>query len=60
MDPDLDAALEEAFAATAAEQSEEFKRRFRKLINNALISNHADGEVRRVLELVQVDEGEDE
>ncbi|MBW8298274.1 MAG: hypothetical protein K0M60_01580 [Hydrogenophaga sp.] len=60
MDADLEAALEEAFAATAANQTEEFKRRFRRLVENALVSNHADSEVRRVLELVQVDEGDDE
>ena len=60
MDPDLDAALEEAFAAAEIPQSEEFKRRFRRLVENAFISNHSESEVRRVLELVEIEEGDDE
>lgn len=59
MDPDIEAALIVALDSMSPEQSEEFRRRFRKLCENALISNHADSEVRRVLELVTIDtEGE--
>ncbi|TBF36993.1 hypothetical protein ELG88_18090 [Rhizobium leguminosarum] len=57
MDPDLIKAMDEAFEAVAPGQSEEFRRRFRKLVENALVSNHGDSEVRRVLELVEIDEG---
>lgn len=52
---DLGAALEEAFAVLIPPQGEEFRRRFKRLCENALVSNHADSEVRRVLELVVVD-----
>lgn len=55
LDGDLAAALDEAFAKLKPKQSEEFRRRFRKLCENALVSNHAESEVRRVLELVDVD-----
>lgn len=59
MDPDVEAALTSALDAMSPEQSAEFRRRFRKLCENALISNHNESEVRRVLELVTVDaEGE--
>lgn len=60
MDQDLQAALEDAYEAMSPKQSEEFRRRFRRLCENALISNNNDSEVRRVLELVVVDLDEDE
>lgn len=60
MDPDLVVALEDAVNAVVPAQTEEFRRRFMKLIENALVSNHADSEVRRVLELVTIAEGDDE
>jgi hypothetical protein len=60
MDPDLVVALEDAFNAVVPAQTEEFRRRFQKLVENALVSNHADSEVRRVLELVTIAEGDDE
>jgi len=59
MDPDIEAALSVALNSMLPGQSEEFQRRFRKLCENALVSNHADSEVRRVLELVTIEtEGE--
>jgi uncharacterized protein (DUF2236 family) len=59
MDPDIEAALTVALDGMSPEQTDEFRRRFRKLCENALISNHADSEVRRVLELVTIEaEGE--
>ncbi|MBH0240006.1 bromodomain-containing protein [Methylobrevis albus] len=59
MDPDIETALTVALDSMSPEPSEEFRRRFRKLCENALISNHAESEVRRVLELVTIDtEGE--
>jgi hypothetical protein len=59
LDTDLAAALEEAFANMPVKQSAEFKRRFQKLCENALISNQVESEVRRVLELTIADDGED-
>lgn len=59
MDPDIEAALTVALDGMSPEQTDEFRRRFRKLCENALISNHAYSEVRRVLELVTIEaEGE--
>lgn len=60
LDPDMRAALEEAFLEMPVTQSAEFQRRFRKLCENALISNQAESEVRRVLELTVVEMEEDE
>jgi CRISPR/Cas system-associated endonuclease Cas3-HD len=54
--PDLDSAVVETLAA-AVDQSEEFKRRLRKLIENATTSNLADNDVREVIELAKVDDG---
>jgi hypothetical protein len=59
LDADLSAALEEAFGNMPVTQSAEFKRRFQKLCENALISNQVESEVRRVLELTIADDGED-
>ncbi|WP_339158937.1 hypothetical protein [Methylobacterium bullatum] len=59
MDQDLQAALKDAYEAMSPAQSDEFRRRFRRLCENALISNNNDSEVRRVLELVVVDLDED-
>lgn len=53
--PDLDSAVVEALAA-AVDQSPEFKRRLRKLIENATASNLGDDDVREVIELVTVDD----
>ncbi len=60
MDPDLIIAMDEAFETVAPGQSEEFRRRFKKLVENALASNHGESEVRRVLELVEIDEREEQ
>jgi hypothetical protein len=54
--PDLDSAVVEALAA-AVDQSAEFKRRLRKLIENATTANLGDDDVREVIELVKVDDG---
>lgn len=54
MDADVEAAITAALNGTSPEQASEFRRRFRKLCENALVSNHNDSEVRRVLELVAV------
>lgn len=51
LDPDLEQALDDAFGGMPTMQTEEFRRRFRRLVENALIPNHNDNEVRRVLEL---------
>lgn len=55
MHPDLDSAVVEALAA-AVDQSNEFKRRLRKLIENATTSNLGDDDVREVIELAKVDD----
>lgn len=55
LDPDLEAALDGAFERLSPPQSEQFQRRFRQLVENALIANHDDADVRRVLELISVD-----
>lgn len=52
--PDLESALSETLAS-ADDQSSEFKRRLRKLIENATVANLADSDVREVIELVSVD-----
>ncbi len=51
LDPDLEQALDDAFDGMPTMQTDEFRRRFRRLVENALIANHNDSEVRRVLEL---------
>ena len=53
--PDLDSAVVEALAS-AADQTDEFKRRLRRLVENAITSNLADDDVREVIELATVDE----
>ncbi|HEX7894941.1 MAG TPA: hypothetical protein VF447_12170 [Terriglobales bacterium] len=52
--PDLDGALAETLAS-AGDQTAEFKRRLRKLVENATISNLADDDVREVIELATVE-----
>lgn len=52
---DLDSAVVEALDA-AIDQSPEFKRRLRKLIENATTSNLRDDDVREVIELATVDD----
>lgn len=59
LDADVHAALDEAFENMPAAQTEEFQRRFKRLCENALISNQADSEVRRVLELIVAEPTED-
>lgn len=51
--PDLDSALEDVLTH-ANGQSTEFKRRLRKLIENATISNLGDDDVREIIELAAV------
>ena len=53
--PDLDTALEETLAS-ADDQTSEFKRRLRRLIENATTGNLSDGDVKDVIELASVDE----
>lgn len=50
---DLDSAVAEALAG-AADQTEEFKRRLRRLVENATTSNLPDADVRDVIELTTV------
>ena len=54
--PDLDSAIASTLAG-APDQTEEFKRRLRRLIENATTSNLADDDVRDVIQLATVDEG---
>lgn len=54
LDPALEEALNDAFARLEPLQTDEFKRRFRRLVENALIANQTDPEIRRVLELVTI------
>ena len=53
LNPDLDSALEDVLTH-ANGQSTEFKRRLRKLIENATISNLGDDDVREIIELAAV------
>lgn len=59
LDADVRAALDEAFENMPIPQSAEFQRRFKRLCENALISDQAEGEVRRVLELIVANTEED-
>ncbi len=59
LDADVQAALDDAFEGMKVEQNDEFRRRFKKLCENALIANQGEGEVRRVLDLIAVDLEED-
>ena len=52
---DLDSAVADVLAS-AADQTEEFKRRLRRLVENATIGNLADADVREVIELATIDE----
>ncbi len=52
--PDLEGALAETLAS-AEHQTAEFKRRLRKLVENATISNLADDDVREVIKLATVE-----
>lgn len=54
--PDLDSALAETLAS-ASDQTAEFKRRLRKLIENTATSNLGDDDVREVIELATVEAG---
>jgi hypothetical protein len=56
---DLDTALTETLAA-ASDQTPEFRRRLRKLIENATLSNLGDDDVREVIELATVDTSSEE
>lgn len=51
--PDLESALAETLAL-ADDQTAEFKRRLRRLIENATVANLADSDVREVIELVSI------
>lgn len=57
--PDLATAIEETLEA-ASDQGVEFKRRLRRLIENAIIGNLADDDVREVIELATVSEAEED
>ncbi len=53
----VDAAITEALdgeLATRVDQTDEFKRRFRTLIELVLTGNYQDADVRRVMELLKV------
>lgn len=53
----MDAAITEALEAELAahsDQTEEFKRRFRTLVELVLTGNYQDADVRRVMELLKV------
>ena len=53
----VDAAITEALDAELAnrpDQSDEFKRRFRTLIELVLTGNYQDADVRRVMELLKI------
>lgn len=53
----IDPAVQKALDATLAEatdQSEDFKRRFRRLITLVLSGNYEDSDVRNVMESIQV------
>jgi hypothetical protein len=52
--PDLDTALTETLASVT-DQTPEFKRRLRRLIENATTENLADSDVQEVIELAFVD-----
>jgi hypothetical protein len=53
--PELEAAITETLAS-AIDQTPEFRRRLRKLIENAAVGNLADDDVRGVIELATVNE----
>lgn len=53
--PDLDTAIAETLAS-ADDQTPEFKRRLRRLIENATTGNLSDGDVQEVIELALVDD----
>ena len=54
--PDLESAVAETLAS-ADDQTPEFKRRLRKLIENTTTGNLADDDVREVIELATIDDG---
>lgn len=56
LDSDLNEALDEALGRMPTQQSDEFRRRFRKLCENAFVANQGDAEIRRVLELVTLEQ----
>lgn len=53
--PDLETALEETLAS-ADEQTSEFKRRLRRLIENATTGNLSDSDIQEVIELATISE----
>lgn len=55
---DLAAAMDETLEA-ASDQTVEFKRRLRRLVENAVIGNLVDDDVREVIELVAVTDVEE-
>lgn len=57
MYPELEQAADSILAAT--EQPDEFKKRLKTLIENATRDNLADGDLRQVIQLADVDEMED-
>ena len=59
---DIDPAITEALEATlaATSQSEDFKKRFRTLVSLVLTSNYQDSDVRRVMEALAVQVGQDD
>ena len=57
--PDLDAGITEILASLAG-QTEEFKRRLRRLLENSVVGALRDNEVQDVIDLATVDEGVDD
>ncbi len=57
--PDLDAGITETLASLAG-QTDEFKRRLRRLLENSVVGALRDDEVQDVIDLATVDEGVDE
>ncbi len=59
LNTDLDNALNEVLVS-AHDQTDEFKRRLRRLIENATTANLGDDDVREVIELTSVEIGQEE
>ncbi|MDK1389899.1 hypothetical protein QN224_31695 [Sinorhizobium sp. 8-89] len=59
MHQDIETAVTEVLAS-ATDQSDEFKRRLRKLVENATIGNLTDDDVREVIGLISVSLTEEE
>jgi hypothetical protein len=56
---ELDTAITDALLR-ASDQTDEFKRRLRRLIENSITSNSPDADVRDVIELATVDDRADD